>query len=136
MQNIKIQNSKFKMQKAKNKIQNAKWKQEIIMQNVEYNLQNAKHKKYKMQIRHSLDFLTSSSSLPLSSLEIAETEGTVVLSQIPSLINRSLHIKTSAVIMIVMVMVMMMMKTMQMMIMAVIMMILMMMKIPFLKRSD
>ena len=56
-----------------------------------------------MQVRHSLDFLTSSSSLPLSSLEIAETEGTVVLSQIPSLINRSLHIKKSAVIMIVMV---------------------------------
>ena len=107
------------------------------MQNVKYNLQNAKHKKYKMQIRHSLDFLTSSSSLPLSSLEIAETEGTVVLSQIPSLINRSLHIKTSAVIMIVMVMVMMMtMKTMQMMIMAVIMMMLMMMTIPFLIRSD
>ena len=73
-----------------------------------------------MQIRHSLDFLTSSSSLPLSSLEIAETEGTVVLSQIPSLINRSLHIiKMSAVMMIVMVMVMVMTMT-----------------IPFLKRSD
>ena len=101
------------------------------MQNVEYNLQNAKHKKYKMQIRHSLDFLTSSSSLPLSSLEIAETEGTVVLSQIPSLINRSLHIKTSAVMMIVMVMVTV--KTMKMMVMTVIMMMLM---IPFLIRSD
>ena len=121
MQNVKfkIQNPKFKMQNAKCKMQNVKCKKQNTkrkMENRKYKSQNAKH---EMQIRHSLDFLTSSSSLPLSSLEIADTEGTVVLSQIPSLINRSLHIKTSAVIMIVMVMVMMMTMT-----------------IPFLKRSD
>ena len=43
----------------------------------------------KLRPSHSLVFFTSSSSLPLRSLEMADTEGTVVLSHTPSLISRS-----------------------------------------------
>ena len=43
----------------------------------------------KLRPSYSLVFFTSSSSRPLRSLEMAETEGTVVLSQTPSLISLS-----------------------------------------------